>query len=450
MTIQLLQTWNGNPAGIYTWDSGEETRLINLGLARAWVPAIDGASGRGGSVVPISAATFAAPTAAMLADTRTFYELQTTRALYRSNGTSLELVGSGAAGASGLAFGSDPIAVGTGGTPYTVTGLPWVVAYNGDGSVASYTIALTGADDIVRTVSYTGGFQTFSGNIEINGATVITLAQAKALHDEILLGLGPAANGFRAYVTGLAQSIAADGAVTQLSTVLEWEADQFKFVSGGVIEDWRRARHVGASTSGALGADINYPAWLLGKRNSLMPEARLVNLAGSAEFVGSISGTTLTVSSVISGTIATGQSLFGNGVTAGTTITGGSGLSWTVSASQTVASNVMQSQAAGAVSGTMGLNTQLNGITIGSSTTGSGNGPSVETRARVTAQNLRYIQRASVGAMSWGGGFGGSTTSETVFSVLSGDLVFTWQAVNATDATEPSEIRYRAVRPEYR
>lgn len=95
MTIQLLQTWNGKPAGIYTFDAGEETRLIGLGLARAYFEAIDGGSGRGGSVVAISAATLAAPTAAMLADTRTFYELQTTRELYRSNNGTLALVGSG-------------------------------------------------------------------------------------------------------------------------------------------------------------------------------------------------------------------------------------------------------------------------------------------------------------------------------------------------------------------
>lgn len=59
---------------------------------------------------------------------------------------------------------------------------------------------------------------------------------------------------------------------------------------------------------------------------------------GQATFMGSISGTTLTVSSVTAGTIAIGQTISGAGVTLGTTITGGSGMSWTVSASQTVGS----------------------------------------------------------------------------------------------------------------
>jgi hypothetical protein len=56
----------------------------------------------------------------------------------------------------------------------------------------------------------------------------------------------------------------------------------------------------------------------------------------SSVFVGAISGTTLTVSSVTSGNIAIGQVLTGTGVTAGTFIVSGSGLSWVVSASQTV------------------------------------------------------------------------------------------------------------------
>ncbi len=55
----------------------------------------------------------------------------------------------------------------------------------------------------------------------------------------------------------------------------------------------------------------------------------------SAVFTGSISGNTLTVASVISGTIAVGQALNGPGLAVGTTITAGSGTSWTVSQNQT-------------------------------------------------------------------------------------------------------------------
>ena len=65
-----------------------------------------------------------------------------------------------------------------------------------------------------------------------------------------------------------------------------------------------------------------------------------------ATFTGSISGTTLTVTAVSAGTIQVGQGISGTGVTAGTTIVGlgtgtGSTGTYTVSASQTVASTTI-------------------------------------------------------------------------------------------------------------
>lgn len=66
-----------------------------------------------------------------------------------------------------------------------------------------------------------------------------------------------------------------------------------------------------------------------------------VNPSSNAVFVGSISTTTLTVTSVTSGTILVNMTLSGTGVTPGTTIVSGSGLSWVVSASQTVASTTI-------------------------------------------------------------------------------------------------------------
>jgi hypothetical protein len=55
----------------------------------------------------------------------------------------------------------------------------------------------------------------------------------------------------------------------------------------------------------------------------------------------SISGTTLTVGSLASGTIIAGQRLTGTGVTAGTYIVSGAGSTWTVTPSQTVASTTI-------------------------------------------------------------------------------------------------------------
>lgn len=67
--------------------------------------------------------------------------------------------------------------------------------------------------------------------------------------------------------------------------------------------------------------------------------------SAAASFTGAIAGTALTVSSV-TGTIAIGQVLAGAGVAPGTTITAGSGTSWTVSTSQTVTSEAMQTVSA--------------------------------------------------------------------------------------------------------
>jgi hypothetical protein len=56
---------------------------------------------------------------------------------------------------------------------------------------------------------------------------------------------------------------------------------------------------------------------------------------------GTISGTTLTVSSIISGTIAVGMILTGAGITANTVVQSGSGSTWTLSISHTIAVDIL-------------------------------------------------------------------------------------------------------------
>ena len=79
-----------------------------------------------------------------------------------------------------------------------------------------------------------------------------------------------------------------------------------------------------------------------------------ISSPASAVFTGSTSGTTLTVASLSSGTIAVGQSLFGIGVLPETVITalgtgtGGAG-TYTINRSQTVATAVLNSATVGAV-----------------------------------------------------------------------------------------------------
>jgi len=91
------------------------------------------------------------------------------------------------------------------------------------------------------------------------------------------------------------------------------------------------------------------------------PYTQVTTLPTSADavFVGSISGLTLTVSSVTSGTIATNQVIVGSGIATNTYIVSGSGTTWTVSGS----------------SQTVGAGTVISGTTVGykisNGTTGS-------------------------------------------------------------------------------
>ena len=78
-----------------------------------------------------------------------------------------------------------------------------------------------------------------------------------------------------------------------------------------------------------------------------------ISSPSTAIFTGSISGTTLTVTNIQSGTIAIGQALFGVGVSQETVITGGSGTSWTVNLSQTVAATLMNSSTTTSITGVL-------------------------------------------------------------------------------------------------
>lgn len=88
------------------------------------------------------------------------------------------------------------------------------------------------------------------------------------------------------------------------------------------------------SSIAALGPWVQIISVLLGSTNS-----------PACSFTGSISGTTLSVSAVASGSLAIGQILTDatGKITTGTTIVSGSGSTWTVSNSQTVTSEAMQS-----------------------------------------------------------------------------------------------------------
>ena len=94
-----------------------------------------------------------------------------------------------------------------------------------------------------------------------------------------------------------------------------------------------------------------------------------ISTPNSAVFQGTISGTTLTITRVISGTIAAGQSLFGVNVTAETIILSGSGSTWTINISQTITTAIQMNSAS--VAGIITASTSGTTLTVSSVSSGT-------------------------------------------------------------------------------
>lgn len=235
----------------------------------------------------------------LIANTTALYELQSTNALYRSNGTTLEVVGAGGAGGgnSGLSFGSDPTAVGANGTPYTVDGLPLIMTYNGDESLASSNFELSGAADLLRTVSYTDGFPTFSGVIWTADGWLMTTAQMKALNDEFLLSAGAAARGLRIAVDDLAYEINAAGVQTYTRCSFVWDGRQIRAARGVRVRTIQQASSSSSAVISAALRTLSLPGWLLGLSNVM----RSTHWA-KAVYTGSTGAGTLRANQLVNGT----------------------------------------------------------------------------------------------------------------------------------------------------
>lgn len=147
-----------------------------------------------------------------------------------------------------------------------------------------------------------------------------------------------------------------------------------------------------------------------------------ISAPSSAIFTGSISGTTLTVTSVQSGTIAVGQAIFGQGIAQNSVITalgtgsGGVG-TYTVSDSQTVASTAINSVASpaivtGSISGTtltvsavtsgtlkIGQTIEGSGVTDGTIITAFGSGSGGAGTYTVSASQT--VSSTTIYALNW-------------------------------------------------
>lgn len=163
-----------------------------------------------------------------------------------------------------------------------------------------------------------------------------------------------------------------------------------------------------------------------------------ISTPSAALFTGSISGTTLTVTAITSGTIAINQALFGLGVTSATVITalgtgtGGVG-TYTINQSQTVASTLMNSAAVASVltasmsgttmtvtvsSGTLYPGQTIQGSTVSANTIITALGNSSVLSQTIAAGGSGYAVNDTVTVL--GGVYGTTPATYTVATVSAG------------------------------
>jgi hypothetical protein len=155
----------------------------------------------------------------------------------------------------------------------------------------------------------------------------------------------------------------------------------------------------------------------------------------SAIFQGTISGTTLTITRVISGTIAINQALFGFGIPNATVITAGSGTSWTINTSASIGTAIQMNSAtvAGVItasiatstltvsavaSGTLYTGQTITGSTVVGNTIITALGSGTVLSAAIATAGTGYAVNDIVTVL--GGVYGNSPATFTVTAVSSG------------------------------
>ena len=152
----------------------------------------------------------------------------------------------------------------------------------------------------------------------------------------------------------------------------------------------------------------------------------------SAVFEGTISGTTLTVTSVLSGTITANQALFGVGIANQTVIVSGSGSTWTINQSNTIAATIrMNSATVAAVvtasiatttltvtavaSGTLFVGQTITGSTVAAKTIITALGSGTVLSEVIAAGGTGYAVNENITVL--GGVYGSSPATYTVTSI---------------------------------
>ena len=160
-----------------------------------------------------------------------------------------------------------------------------------------------------------------------------------------------------------------------------------------------------------------------------------ISTPNSAIFQGTISGTTLTITRVISGTIAINQALFGLGVPNETVITAGSGTSWTINNTATISTAIQMNSATVAAvitasiatstltvtavaSGTLYPGQTIQGSTVTPNTIITALGSGTVLSAVIASGGTGYGVNDTVSVL--GGVYGNSPATFTVTAVSSG------------------------------
>ena len=160
-----------------------------------------------------------------------------------------------------------------------------------------------------------------------------------------------------------------------------------------------------------------------------------ISAPSAAVFQGTISGTTLTITRVISGTIAVNQSLFGIGVPNETVIVSGSGTTWTINNTASIATAIQMNSAA--VAGVITASISGSTLTVTAVTSGTIypgqtiQGTSVASNTVVTALGSGTVlsQSIATGGTGYavndtitvlGGVYGSSPATYTVSTISAG------------------------------
>jgi hypothetical protein len=178
-----------------------------------------------------------------------------------------------------------------------------------------------------------------------------------------------------------------------------------------------------------------------------------ISQPNSAVFQGTISGTTLTVTRAISGTIAANQALFGIGVPNETVIVSGSGTTWTLNNTASIATAIQMNSAA--VAGVITASISGSTLTVSAVTSGTiypgqtiqGAGVTANTVVTALGSGTVLSQSIATGGTGYavndsitvlGGVYGSSPATYTVTAVTAGAVTALTQTFSGAYTSNPS------------